>query len=221
MTANSSGNCYLCGAAFSKTSMKNHIIKVHGEDKDRQECCLLKIESSYPKGYWLYVDIPLEKTLSALDTFLRKIWLECCGHLSSFFYPGYEEIANSRKLKSFAVGDKFQHHYDFGTTTETIITIAGKTTREAQKNIVRLLARNAPPAFKCEECEKPAEYAATDFNDGTDHLLCEGCCGKYEEGDLGILPVANSPRMGQCGYEGEYDCFEFVPGEGAAKVHRV
>lgn len=76
------GNCYLCGAELGKTAMKNHILKEHNGPEDGQECCLLKIEGADDKDYWLYVDIPVNRTLSALDTFLRKIWLECCGHMS-------------------------------------------------------------------------------------------------------------------------------------------
>ena len=217
MTANSSGNCYLCGAGLVKSAMKNHILKFHKEDrdgkedKDGQECCLLKIEGVYPKGYWLYVDIPMGKTLAALDSFLRKIWLECCGHMSSFFLPRHLEIGKSRKLGSFAVGDCFEHHYDFGTTTETVITVIGNTTRKTQKSVVRLLARNAPPALKCEECGKPAEYVGICFNDGTEHMYCDNCCDEYDENEFAFLPVTNSPRMGQCGYDGEFDCFEFDP----------
>ncbi|MDR1802869.1 MAG: hypothetical protein LBQ94_04625, partial [Treponema sp.] len=89
MNANSTGNCYLCGAKLIKSAMKNHIIKLHGEDKGGQECYLLKIEGSFLKGYWLYIDVPKERTLADVDRFLRKIWLECCGHMSAFFYPGY------------------------------------------------------------------------------------------------------------------------------------
>ena len=83
MANSTKGNCYLCGAELGKTAMKNHILKCHAGEAG-QECRLLKIEGAYDKGYWLYVDIPVDKTLNALDKFLRKIWLECCGHMSEF-----------------------------------------------------------------------------------------------------------------------------------------
>jgi hypothetical protein len=223
MTANSTGNCYLCGATLGKAAMKNHLFKLHGEDKGGQECYLLKIEGSYPKGYWLYIDVPKEKTLSAVDGFLRKIWLECCGHMSAFLYPGYTEIGMSRKLGSFAVGDNFLHHYDFGTTTETVITIMGNSIRKPQKGIVRLLARNAPPVFQCNDCGKPAEYIGTMLEDTSENLYyCADCCEKYDEDEeIALLPVTNSPRMGQCGYDGEYDSFEFDPISISAKKKEV
>lgn len=70
--AGTKGNCYLCGTELGKTAMKNHILKEHNGLGDGQECSLLKIEGAFDKGYWLYVDIPVNRTLSVLDTFLRK-----------------------------------------------------------------------------------------------------------------------------------------------------
>ena len=83
MATISKGRCYLCGAELGKTAMKNHILKVHGAEEGGQECVLLKIEGA-DKNYWLYVDMPVTGSLTSLDSFLRKIWLECCGHLSEF-----------------------------------------------------------------------------------------------------------------------------------------
>lgn len=34
------------------------------------------------------MDVPADKALNTLDRFLRKIWLECCGHLSEFLGAG-------------------------------------------------------------------------------------------------------------------------------------
>lgn len=56
MATVSKGNCYLCGAELGKTAIKNHLLKKHGEGE--QECVLLKIEGTYEKNYWLYVDMP-------------------------------------------------------------------------------------------------------------------------------------------------------------------
>ena len=105
MATVSKGNCYLCGAELGKTAIKNHLLKKHGQGE--QDCVLLKIEGAYEKDYWLYVDIPPEKPLSALDQFLRNIWLECCGHMSAFrtAKSGWgDEISESREVGSFEVG---------------------------------------------------------------------------------------------------------------------
>lgn len=92
------------------------------------------------KDYWLYVDIPVNRTLSVLDTFLRKIWLECCGHMS-----GFRGAGKGTKLGSLEPGYQFIHEYDYGDTTETLVTVIGRTYRPAQKGIVRLPARPGIP----------------------------------------------------------------------------
>ena len=206
------GDCYLCGANLSKTAMRNHLLKNHGTEKDGEECCFLKIEGGYNINYWLYIDIPLGKTLSPIDGFLRKIWLECCGHLSEFYINNHETIRSSLKLESLTPGKKFFHLYDYGTTTETAITVMGTIRRPAQKGIVRLLARNAPPVFKCADCGKTADYVCGEcFYQSDNPYYCDECMKSHECGEEMFLPVSNSPRMGECGYTGEFDTFGFNP----------
>jgi hypothetical protein len=211
------GNCYLCGANLDKKAMEDHLLEFHGEDG--QECCLLKIQGLCERDYWLYVDIPVEKTLSALDSFLRKIWLECCGHLSKFD-DERDEIANNRKLGSFTAGDTFLYMYDFGSTTDIAITVIGRIMRKPQKGIVRLLARNIPPDFKCVGCRKAADSICLEYVEPfEDKFYCADCAEKNEDDDHPMLPVTNSPRMGVCAYDGELDTFEFHPSKfkGASK----
>lgn len=211
MASGSTGNCYLCGIELGKTAMKNHLLKEHGLKDGGQLCYLLKIEGAYDKDYWLYIDVPVEKTLSSVDSFLRKIWLECCGHMSGFTVGRQYEVGKSRKLSMFAVGDKLRHEYDYGSTTECDITIAAKINREPQREIVRLLARNVPPQFKCKTCGEPAEYICCEcIWQKEDSLYCADCADEHEHDDM-MLPISNSPRSGECGYEGELDTFEFDP----------
>jgi len=206
------GNCYICGVELGKTAMKNHILKTHGAEKDGQVCYLIKLEGAYDKNYWLFIDIPLDKRLSDIDSFLRKIWLECCGHLSEFSSgkrSDYEEIAKNRKISTFSKGDKFLHEYDFGSTTETLVTIVGRTVRKPQKAAVRLLARNVAPVFRCARCGAPAKYICTYcMYDRDNPFYCKKCGKKHIHDDM-LLWVTNSPRLGVCGYEGELDRFGF------------
>ncbi len=202
------GNCYLCGKELGKTAMKNHILKVHCPEQG-QECRLLKIEGSEDKNYWLYVDIPLSSTLKTLDGFLRKIWLECCGHMSAFS-NGCGEVGMSVRIGNFNDGDVLLHEYDFGSTTETLITFIGTVYRSQQRG-VRLLARNAPIKFICRECASPAVLIDVQDYENKDPFYCRKCAEKNTDPDTVFLPVTNSPRMGVCGYCGESDTFTYAP----------
>lgn len=201
------GYCYCCGVELGKTAMKNHILKEHAAGTEK--CCLVRIEGM-DKNYWLYVDMPLRATLNSLDRFLRRIWLECCGHMSAFMGAGYTEIGKARKLENLAPGSKLRYEYDFGDTTELTITLMDPTERPAQREAVRLLARNKPFVFECGLCEKPAVYVDQERMYGGEYpFLCEECAEK--DGAEMLLPITNSPRMGVCAYTGELDDYEFDP----------
>lgn len=208
----SQGNCYLCGKMLGKVAMKNHLLKAHNDTEGDQRCYLLKAEGLYDKDYWLYFDIPVSSNLSAVDQFLRNIWLECCGHMSAFTGPGHQEIGKNKKLYNFSVGTQLVHEYDFGSTTESKITFVAETVRAKQKNAVRLLARNVPPEYSCSQCGRHADYICAECMWEVDNPFYCAVCVEEHEHEM-ILPVTNSPRMGVCGYEGEYDRFTFVKPE--------
>lgn len=209
--AGTKGNCYLCGAEISKGAIKNHIIKKH--DGEGQECALLKVEGAYDKDYWLYIDVPLEETLESVDEFLRKIWLECCQHMSAFrmkqeYWDEDTDYGKEFEVGSFPTGTQLIHEYDFGSTTETLITFMGKIRRPPQKEAVRLLARNVPPKFFCSVCGAEADFIDTEAAYSSENPFFCTKCAKDRDQCL-LLPVTNSPRMGVCGYEGEYDHYAF------------
>jgi len=205
----SKGNCFICGVKLSKTAMKNHILKTHNNPTDNETCYLLKIEGAYDKNFWLFLDVALDKSLSSLDSFLRKIWLECCGHMSAF-RSNRGDVGKARKIASLSIGEKIMHEYDFGTTTETLITVMGETRRPKQREAARLLARNVPPAFICADCGEPADLICLEcMYDDTNPFFCENCVEKHEEIHEMFLPAVNSPRMGECGYDGEQDIWTF------------
>ena len=131
--------------------------------------------------------------------------------MSAFSGPGHEEIEEDRKLDTFSVGDRLLHEYDFGSTTESLVSFVGSIQRKPQKEAVRLLARNVPPQFQCAECGAPAENICTECLYGADNpFYCKKCSETHEHEDM-MLPVTNSPRMGVCGYDGELDRYVFDP----------
>jgi|GEM_PF-284039 len=197
------GNCFMCGKTTAKTAMKNHIMKEHNIGDEG--CYLFKAEGAYDKDYWILFSVRQNSKLSAVDEFLREIWCECCGHLSAFRRGG-SEVSKSRKISTFSKGDKLHYEYDFGSTTEILVTVMDEVKRPKQKESVVLLARNEPYVANCDECSAPAEYV----NIWENKCLCEDCIDEDEEG---FMPIVNSPRSGECGYDGELDRWTFYPHE--------
>ena len=166
----------------------------------------LLVESAFGPEYWLHLDVRADATLKKLDTFLRGIWLECCGHLSQFtdskglYGIGMSKIGMTRKIgDALSPGMTFFHEYDFGSTTELKLRVLGAHDGSPAKDPVLLLARNLPPEMLCETCGKPAELLGVDY-EGEYRQLCEKCADEDMEEQL--LPVVNSPRAGVCGYTG-------------------
>ena len=205
------GNCYLCGRLLAKSAFRKHALTAHPyEGEDGQDCVVLMVEDTETKEYWLYLDVAVTSSLRTLDTFLRNIWLECCGHMSAFFDSGYTEMGMGRKIISFPVGSSLLYEYDFGSTTQLKITIVGYSRRPKQQKAVRLLGRNAPYHFSCSVCGKEAAYLCCECQWTQDNpFLCEDCAREHEHDSM--LPVVNSPRMGVCAYCGEMDIYEFEP----------
>ena len=198
------GNCFICGKTAAKTAMKNHVLKEHNTGDE--PCYLIKAEGAYDKDYWLFFSMALDSNLSALDRFLRQIWCECCGHLSAFRMGG-QEFGKARKISALSVGDKLLYEYDFGSTTEILLTVIGEISRPAQREKICLLARNEPHIEFCDTCGALA--TAVNAWEGGD-LVCDECAKNAEDEDA-LLPFVNSPRCGECGYTGEQDRWTFDP----------
>ena len=107
--------------------------------------------------------------------------------------------------KVLKVGQKFKYEYDFGSTTELSLRVAGE--REGvlvdEEDEIHVLARNIPPEYKCVRCGKPATKvgAGYDYWGVLEHAYCDACSKKAKED--GWLPIVNSPRVGVCAYTGE------------------
>src|SRR5437763_8152660 len=90
----SKGVCSFCKGEFEKAKMTQHLkyckqraadIAAGAESSTKsQKTKLLHIlvEGRYNPQYWMHLEMPASDVLSDLDSFLRDIWLECCGHLS-------------------------------------------------------------------------------------------------------------------------------------------
>jgi hypothetical protein len=204
--AASNGNCFVCGKTAGKTAIKNHIIKDH--DSGDENCYLVRAEGMYNKDYWLLFSVPVDAALSAVDKFLRDIWCECCGHLSAF-RAGGRDFGKARKLSALSIGDALLYEYDFGSTTEIIVTVVDEISRMKQRDKVQLLARNVPLEQPCDVCGTPGAWIDVMDEYG---VYCDECATRdNDDGTDEMLPVTNSPRCGECGYTGDYDIWTFDP----------
>ena len=95
--------------SFVKAGMTRHL-KTCGEPSPSAKPGLhLLVEGRYAKEYWMHLAVPAASPLERVDAFLRKIWLECCGHLSAFTIAG-EKIALVRDGgKTYALYDRCPH----------------------------------------------------------------------------------------------------------------
>ena len=166
----------------------------------------------------MYFEINENKKLKDIDTFLRKTWLECCGHLSMFkinnqrYYsslidsePG-DKSMNTTLSTILSEGLIFSHEYDFGTTTYIKLKCVEK--RKGATKKIEVLAQNAKLFFPCASCKKESEYLClTCAEEGKKTSFCENCSNEHgneenHQGEESFLSIANSPRMGVCGYAG-------------------
>ncbi|MBN1352478.1 hypothetical protein JXJ21_23975 [candidate division KSB1 bacterium] len=220
------GICRFCMQTFSGRSISRHLIsckakKARDENsaasaKKTHDIFHLKLESYKP--YWLHIEMKAAARLSELDDFLRRIWLECCGHLSEFTIDGmrYSDSGDDgwgpepESLKTplknvLGAKSRFGYEYDFGSTTQVVGTVVALRNGVLSKP-VEILARNSPPTYPCENCDAPA----TQFCCECETLICDNCLAQHECDEEMLLPVVNSPRFGVCGYCGESDTDDFL-----------
>jgi hypothetical protein len=153
--------------------------------------------------YWLHLKVKAAAKFETLDRFLRDTWLECCGHMSAF-RMGRDEVGMNRSLARLLKPKmKLIHEYDFGSTTELLVTVAGEFEGSIRKGKLEILARNDPPSIPCAQCGKPATQICCYCVYSEKGWLCEECAGEHGCGEDMLLPVVNSPRTGVCGYDGE------------------
>ncbi|MDE6608058.1 MAG: plasmid pRiA4b ORF-3 family protein [Lachnospiraceae bacterium] len=115
------------------------------------------------------MEIKETATLKDVDQFLRDIWVECCGHLSAFDIGGisydvapqddfsWGKLAKSMNCKLKSVLEKgmtFGYEYDFGSTTELMITVVNYRVGDDRKEKLIILSRNNPIEVLCEVCGK-------------------------------------------------------------------
>lgn len=244
MATQTKGFCKYCGKEYTRSGMLHHLSSCKNrticleKETGKRRCRYFQIViyGKYLKDYWLIVETSEDTILDELDQFIRDIWVECCGHLSAFEINGvqYEKVPDTDRfwgppaknmnyrLKDVVnVGDRMLYEYDFGSTTELIMSIHNVRDGEKGNHEIVILSRNNPSQIMCSNCgQNEAKWVNPQgYYDGNP-FWCEECLretdNKIEESEYDelefFLPICNSPRMGVCGYEGS-DIYpdQFVP----------
>ena len=208
----------VCNNTYSRSGMSKHIQGHvnHIEKKDTPQkpgnCFIIKVTDE-DGMFWLYLEIPKNRTLVSLDKFFRKRWMECCGHMSAFTindltcysttYGEHDKSMNIKLDKLLYPGAQFGYEYDFGSTTflKLQIIAANVPPFSKKQNKITVIAKHDAIEFNCFVCGSEASFICTycDMWDGA--VLCKKCLDKHECGLDGALSVAQSPRAGICGYQ--------------------
>lgn len=216
------GTCNICGQHFDRGVMTRHL-KICGKElstastpanKPRRQSFHLVVEGRFDKMYWMHLAVPADSPLITLDAYLRRMWLECCGHMSGFTIGGVkyasqvmeefaEEGMGKRLDRILAPGMSFNYEYDYGSTTELKMKVIGFREPGAKKRGIELLARNDAPQRACQECgSQPATLICSECAWDDKGWLCGTCADDHACDSEMFLPVVNSPRVGVCGYTG-------------------
>lgn len=217
------GICALCEERVSKVAMARHLARCapsHGARGGRaSELFHIRAEGRGAPVFWIDLEIKGESSLRPLDDYLRRVWLECCGHMSAFEIGGlrYSVVVddefgiepNERSMSAkvsdvLTRGQRFGYEYDFGSTTELTLKVLATRSGVIGRRAVRLLARNEPPLWPCAVCSQPANLICPFCVYEGNSLYCAKDARKHACGEEEMfLPVVNSPRMGVCGYTGQ------------------
>lgn len=222
----STGMCHCCNGTFPKSSMTRHLKAcLSAQAKSAMatpagkplKTFHLLVEGRDLPAYWLHLEVPAAANLERLDQFLRRIWLECCGHMSAFKIAGQRysispseepffgrrELNMSEKLyKVLSPGLVLEHEYDFGTTTHLKLKVVAARERMDGSTDIVVLARNNVLPIVCESCGQSATQVCSSCIGNSQAWFCDKCAKGHECGEEMFLPVVNSPRVGMCGYTG-------------------
>ena len=218
-TPQSKGICKFCGREMTKGGLTRHLSscsarkEANASTTGQKEQTLYHLQAydPYLTDFWLHLEVNGQATLEDIDRYLRGIWLECCGHLSMFTSGGWrgEELNMSRTVDSiFKSHEALEHIYDFGTSSHTMVAV--KTKRKGQpltKHPIYLMARNNSPVAPCVDCGEPATYLCYEclYENKDAPFVCKKHLNKHLKHSDGYgepVELANSPRMGMCGYNG-------------------
>ncbi|MGH9941678.1 MAG: IS1096 element passenger TnpR family protein [Pyrinomonadaceae bacterium] len=236
MRIKSTGKCAYCDGVFSRQAMGRHLATCRGKQAElapapQRRAATAKVFHLFVEGdglpeYWMHLEAPARITLKDFDAFLRRTWLECCGHLSAFTIDGrrfnhvqfdderedffrntFVGVPKDRDMNvaladALRAGLRFEHEYDFGSTTALKLKVVAEYESAVKGKSIKVLSRNDPPPISCGSCEQFATQICSMCMSEEEGWLCDECAASHDCEEDYFLPLVNSPRAGVCGYEG-------------------
>ncbi|MCY3819207.1 MAG: hypothetical protein OXH52_07580 [Gammaproteobacteria bacterium] len=231
--AQTRGRCGYCGRELTCSGLGRHFGSCPARRKVTEKADSgrgrprqihhLRVRDAYGLGYWLHLEMNGDATLFELDQYLRRIWLDCCGHMSAFRigraqyadpfddpfgFNDFEPI-EAEADEVFTEDLSFVHEYDFGTTTELELRVlAPRTGKPTTNHGIALMARNDPLRIPCQDCGAPASLICLDccyqgVDDWAGHVCDDHAAAHAAHCDYGHpMAIFNSPRSGVCAYGG-------------------
>ena len=104
MKSKTKAQCRACQKRVASSGSKKHVLQckhitsfLQSKVGEQVPGYLMKVCAQYqPDTYWMYITAPADMNLEQLDRFLRKLWLECCNHLSEFQFPSTRATIEQR-----------------------------------------------------------------------------------------------------------------------------
>lgn len=206
----SKGKCFYCNELLESKELKTHLAKhlkeleKNAKDSETETFCHVEVQA---EDMFLHLLVKGDTKMKTIDTFLKKIWLDCCGHMSGFSHRHFKISKSDLVEHIFEPKVKVQHQYDYGSTTHLDL-IGHKHYQLKEKKELILLSRNEPLKLMCDICKKKIATTLCCVCLWDDEsFFCDNCSEKHGENcsdyaDYASMPIVNSPRMGVCGYEG-------------------
>jgi hypothetical protein len=210
--------CKACGDQVAARSLTRHLSRCLPTNGGSQGF-LIALKGRDDDRYLLYLAVSKDVRLSDIDSLLRQIWLECCGHSSGFTFFGqsYDTFAedagtyegeDSKSLetplfKAAPPGTSGTYIYDYGSSTELTVKVHQLRPDVKGRRQVKIVARNAPITTPCSQCGKDATQVCSQciYSEPTEAFRCDKCAKPHEGCDDDVyLPVTDSPRNGICAY---------------------
>jgi hypothetical protein len=207
------GTCLLCRAPVTKRKALKHAmecLQASGWPTGKKPSLLIMIQGLHKKSYWLVVLARHDARLGDLDQLIRDVWVECCGHLSSFeidgvLYDSDDDMCSTGAMEVplsdlVSPGSTFIYDYDFGSVTSLALKVIGETPIAPLKDPLCLIARNNRPTIPCDLCGGEAAFTLGDIYEENPRYYCRECLLSTDYDPYCVGIISNSPRDGVCGY---------------------